>query len=243
MVEFKKVVIYILVAVVILSLVAYFLMGATAMGTLLKALKNLVIWVIVIGIAFYAVWYFFIRKPKDDRVHLNAQRVIQSAQAFRTPFLRDLFISGDKNHPQVRMGKILGYTRIINVKGENEDVFVYKRSGFPMNLFEEFKAIRVRPEKHTKLIGDVIIEAISVMKYGGFLYINQDVADLQRIDQTIISEVKRTLMFDMLSDWKNVVDDAIAISPEHQKALEKKDLLKIPGRQQEQQNQGQGGGN
>ena len=67
MVEFKKVLIYILVAVVILSLVAYFLMGATAMGTLLKALKNLVIWVIVIGIAFYAVWYFFIRKPKDDR--------------------------------------------------------------------------------------------------------------------------------------------------------------------------------
>jgi len=227
----KSWIIYVIGIIAILTLIAYFWMGTRGITSLLHTLKVWIIWMIVIGLAVYGVWYFFIRKEKDDRVHLNAKKVIESALQYKTPFLRDLYLSGDKNHPQVRLGKIHGYTRIINAKGEQEDVFVFKHNSFPLSLFEEHKALRVNPDKHTSLIGDVIVEAISVMKYGGFYYINQDIADLQKIDQTIISEVKRTLMFDMLSDWKNVVDDALAISPEHQKELEKKDLLKIPTRQ------------
>lgn len=226
----KSVIIYILLGVIILGVASYFLLGTRGVVAMMRTLRTLVIWTIVIGIAVYGVWYFFIRKERDDRVHLNAKRVIEQSLIYKSPFLRDLYISGDKNHPQVRLGKITGYSRVANVKGEQEDVFVFKRAGFPFGIFEEHKAIRVPPDKHSDLIGDVVIEGISLIYFGGFFYVNSDYLDYEKIDQTITTEIKRTTMFDMLKDWKVVIDMALGISPEHQKVLERKDLLKIPSR-------------
>lgn len=226
----KSIILYIIFGVVLLGIGAYFLLGVRGIVSLLNTLKTLVLWSIVIGIAVYGVWYFFIRKERDDRVHLNAKRVIEQSLIYKSPFIRDLYLSGDKNHPQVRLGKIIGYSRVANVKGEQEDVFVFKRSGFPFGLFEEPKAIRVPPDKHSPLIGDVIIEGISLIYFGGFYYVNSDYLDYEKIDRTITTEIKRTTMFDMLKDWKVVIDMALGISPEHQKVLERKDLLKIPTR-------------
>jgi len=234
----RSILIYGLLILLVMSVLAYVFLGVRGITGLLKTIRTWVIWGIILGLIFYGVWYFFIRKEKDDRVHLNAKRIVEQSMAYHSPFLRDLFLSGDKNHPQVRLGRIIGFSRVANAKGEQEDVFVYKKSGFPLSLFEEPKAIRVSPEDHTELIGDITIEGISLVKYGGFYFINKDYLDYQKIDQTIITEVKRTLIFDMLSDWKIVTDEALGISPEHQKQLEKKDLLKIPSRTAQGEQQG-----
>jgi hypothetical protein len=235
----RSMVVVVIIIVVVLALVAYFVAGAKGIAGVFNFMKWALIGVLIIGLAVWGVWFLFIRKTRDDRVALNAQGIIEQAKLTKPEFIGDLYLSGDKEHPEIRLGKIVGYTRIINIKNENEDVFVFKKTGFPMNVFEDAKAIRVNPDYHSKMIGDIIIEGISLVAHGGFYYINESHLDVERIDRTIKTEVIRKYTMDVLRDVKIISDQAIGINPAHQQMLEGKSLLKIPSRQEPiQQQQG-----
>lgn len=223
-----------------LVIVAYFLAGARGLAGVFNFVKWALIAVVIIGIAVWAAWYLFIRKVRDDRVALNSQKIVEQSKLTKPEMLGDIYLSGDLDHPQIRLGKIIGYTRIINVKNEEEDVFVFKKAGFPFALFEEAKAIRCDPNEHSDMIGDIIIMGIALVGHGGFFYINHEHLNIEKIDRTIKTEVLRQYTMDVLRDVKIISDQAIGINPEHQKYLEGRSLLKIPSRTEPQPMQQQG---
>jgi hypothetical protein len=241
----RSVIIVVVVVVIVLGIIAYFVGGAKSVAGIFNFMKWALIGVSIIGLALWGVWYLFIRKIRDDRVALNASRIVEQAKLTKPEMLGDLYMSGDMEHPQIRLGKIIGYTRIKNILDEESDVFVFKKAGFPFSMFEEGKAIRVNPEKHTDMIGDIVIEGISLVSHGGFYYINEQHLDMERIDRTIKTEVIRQYTMDVLRDVKIISDAAISIDPSHQKSMEQRSLLKIPSRidpnQQQQQPPSSGG--
>jgi hypothetical protein len=232
-------VVVIIVIVIALAVIAYFVAGARGVAGILNFMKWGLVGVFVIGLAVWAAWYLFIRKVRDDRVALNSQRIIEQSKLTKPDMLGDLYLSGDKEHPQIRLGKIMGYTRIKNVQNQEEDVFVFKKAGFPFSMFEEGKPIRVNPDRHSDMIGDIVVEGISLVSHGGFYYINDDHLDIERIDRTIKTEVIRQYTMDVLRDVKIISDMAVGINPEQTKYIEGKSLLKIPSRSEPiGQNQG-----
>jgi hypothetical protein len=240
----RSMIIVVVVIVIVLGIVAYFVAGAQGVAGIFNFLKWSLIGVTIIGLAVWAVWFLFIRKVRDDRVALNAARIVEQAKLTKPEYLEDLWMSGDIDHPQVKLGKIIGYTRIKNVLDEEEDVYCFKKSPWPFNMFEEAKSIRVNPKSHTDNIGDVIIQGISVVSHGGFLYVNQQHLDMERIDRTIKTEVIRQYTMDVLRDIKIITDAAVGLDESHLKQLESRSLLKIPSRvdpAQQQQQQQQGG--
>jgi hypothetical protein len=241
----RSVVVVIIIIIIVLGIIAYFVAGARGVAGIMNFMKWALIGVSVVGIAVWGVWYLFIRKVRDDRVALNSQRIVEQSKLTKPEFLGDLYLSGDMGHPQIKLGKIMGYTRIKNILNEEEDVFVFKKTGFPMSMFEEGKAIRVHPDKHSDMIGDIVIEGISLVAHGGFYYINEQHLDIERIDRTIKTEVIRQYTMDVLRDIKIITDQAIGLDEAHIKGIESRSLLKIPSRidpnQQQQQNYEQRG--
>jgi len=223
-------VIVIVVIVIALGVIAYFVAGAKGVAGIMNFMKWALIGVFIIGLAVWGVWYLFIRKVRDDRVALNSQKIIEQSKLTKPAMLNDLYISGDKEHPQIRLGKIIGYTRVKNILDEESDVFVFKKGGFPFSMFEEGKAIRVNPDRHSDMIGDVVIEGISLVAHGGFYFVNDEHLDTERIDRTIKTEVIRQYTMDVLRDVKIISDMAVGINPDQTKMLEGKSLLKIPSR-------------
>jgi len=228
----RQFIIIAVVIVIILAVVGYLIGGTRGIASMLTFIKWGVIAILIIGLAFWAVWFLFIRKVRDDRVALNVKTILDQARLTKPETIGDLFISGDLEHPQIKLGTITGYTKIKNIKDEEEDIFVWKKYGMPFGLFEEPKAIRVNPEDHSKMIGDIIVQGISLVSHGGFFYVNKEHLDIDKIDKTIKAEVLRKYTMDMLRDIKIISDQAIGINSEHQKFLEGKSLLKIPSRQE-----------
>jgi hypothetical protein len=221
-----------IIIIIVLAVVGYLVAGARGVAGILNFVKWAFIGVLIIGVGAWAAWFLFIRQVRDDRVALNVKQIIEQARLTKPQTLGDLFISGDLEHPQVRLGNIIGYTRVKNIKDEEEDVFVIKKYGMPFSMFEEPKVIRINPELHSEMVGDIICKAISLVSHGGFFYVNTDHLDVERIDRTIKSEVLRKYTMDVLRDIKYISDSAIGISPDFQKQLEQRSLLKIPTRQE-----------
>ena len=226
----RSLAVVIVIIVIVLGIVAYLVAGAKGLAGVMNFMKWGLIAVFIIGLAVWGVWYLFIRKVRDDRVALNAQRIVEQSKLTKPDFINDLWLSGDFEHQRVRLGKIIGYCQVKNILGEYEDVYAFKKAGFPMSMFEEAKAIRIKPQWHTKNIGDVIIWGISLVAHGGFYYVNDEHLDTERIDRTIKTEVIRQYTMDVLRDVKIISDMAVGINPEQTKYIEGKSLLKIPSR-------------
>jgi len=228
----RQIIIIAIVVILILAVVGYLLAGVKGIASMLTFLKWAIMGVLIIGLAVWAVWFLFIRKIKDDRVALNVKMIMEQARLTKPETIGDLYISGDINHPQIKLGGIIGYTRIKNIRDEEEDVFIWKKFGMPLGLFEEPKAIRIHPDDHSRMIGDIVVKGIALVSHGGFYYINKEHLDLEGVDKTIKAEVLRKFTIDTLRDIKIISDMGIGINPEHQKALEQRSLLKIPSRQE-----------
>jgi hypothetical protein len=219
-----------IIVIIVLVGAAYFIAGARGVSGILNFVKWATIAVIIIGVAVWGAWFLFIRKVRDDRVALNVKQIVEQARLTKPDTLSELYISGDIDHPRIRLGRIIGYTRIKNINDEEEDVFVFQKAGFPFSLFEEPKALRCLPDTHSEMIGDIIVAGISLVQHAGFLYINTEHLNLERIDKTVKAEVMRKFTIDTLRDLKVISDICIGIDPAHSKMLEGKSLLKIPSR-------------
>lgn len=171
---------------------------------------------------------------------------------------RTLYLSGDKGHSRVPFGIIIGYARIqiltrmlsINketkspetrknprtgeiepiyiIGKEEQDIFVVKhRAGF-FGLFEEPSVVRVSPDDHDELIGDITLYGFSLLPISEYLFLNSDLLDVRKIDYAILKEAERGVMFESLRDMKEIVDKATGLDSYHIKDLEKKNMYEIP---------------
>lgn len=95
-------------------------------------------------------------------------------------------------------------------------------------LFEEDMVIRVNPEDHTPLVGDVTLFGFSLIPISEYYFLNNDHLDVRKVDYAILKEAERTVAFVTMTDLKEIVDKATGIDARHKKVIEGKSLVEIP---------------
>lgn len=257
----KKIIIGISIVVVIFFLI---ILGGVFLG--IQGIGKILLWTLggliflgLIGLIIYVIYYIWFKKHKFDATYMNKKNLIAAGKLSKPANINDLYLSGDKGHSRVRVGKIIGYVRIqtirkiteydentgqpkiirdqkdprlsyekTTIEKEEQDVFTVQTSGWLMSFFSEPAVIRVKPEDHDDLIGDVTLWGFSLIPVSEYFYLNKEHIDVQKIDQSILMEGKRTIAFEMLKDFKEVTDKAIGLDSSHKKQIESKQLYEIP---------------
>jgi hypothetical protein len=126
---------------------------------------------------------------------------------------------------------------VIDTKGERvpqytlekqeQDVFIVKTKGLG-GIFQDPMVIRVDPDSHDELVGDVNLAGFSIVPVGEYWYLNSDFLDVRKIDYAILKEAERTLATTFLSDVKELIDRATGIDAKHKKLIEGKSLVELP---------------
>ena len=113
------------------------------------------------------------------------------------------------------------------IKGEEQDIFIIKPKGL-LSIFSEPMVIRVSPEEHDELIGDVTLYGYSLIPISEYWFLNTDYLDVRKIDYAILKESERGVFFEGLRDMKEIVDKAVGLDARHKKGIEEKHLVEIP---------------
>jgi len=249
------IVLLILIAVIVLIFVFF---GIRGFLNIIKWVFIIAFILAIIGGIIYLIWYFFFKKQKFDVTYVNKMKLIDACKKGDAGILKNLFISGDSGHSRVQWGNITGYCRIsvltktikVDEKGktimlknkengreevdydigrEEQDVFsVSHSSSFIGRLFSEEDVVRVSPNQHDELVGDVTLYGFSLIPISEYWFINDDFLDVRKIDYAILKEAERGIMFEMLRDSKTIVDKATGLDSGHQKRIEEKSLYEMP---------------
>jgi hypothetical protein len=260
----KSTVIMFLVGLVIVGVIVYILFTSGPIG-LQALLWKLVKWGVVLGLIGLVVFIVIkiFQKPKIDLVENDRQDMIEAGILSKPPMVKDLYFTGDKEHGEFRVGKIIGYVQLQSYKdldilaGLNpsqiealeregkvpadyiikEDVFIFKRFTFPFSMFEESKVLRCLEDEHSQLIGDVKVYGVSMIKKFGYYWPNRGHLDIARIDIGVIREAWRGQVHQFLKDMVSITQNAVGLDSEYKKDLDRRKLLKLPtplGGQEEQ---------
>jgi len=257
----KKVFVVVVIIVVFLFLI---ILGTLFIG--IKGIGSILLWILgalivlgIFGIVVYAVYWLFFKKQKFDATYMNKKNLVNAGRISKPSNINDLYLSGDKGHSRVRLGKIIGYCRIqvmrknihydqttgepilvtdpknpmnkteeYDLEKEEQDVFVVERHGFPLSLFSDPMVIRMRPDDHDMLIGDISANGFSIIPISEYYFLNNDYLDVRKIDFAILKEAQRGIFFEHLKDSKEILDKAVGLDSGHKKEIEKKNLYEIP---------------
>lgn len=259
----------ILIAIVIIMFILILgtiFFGIRSIGRIVIFLLGFLLILSIIGIVFWAIWYLFIKKQKFDATYQNKKRLVQAGKISKPDSVHDLYLSGDRGHSRVRIGRIVGYCRVKVMKKivdydkntgepvmitdpdnpkkkyekyelleEEQDIFVVERGGWIINLFSEPMVIRVRPDEHDNLVGDVTLDGFSLVPISEYYYLHQDYLDVRKTDYSILKEGERTVAHEMMKDFKELTDKASGLDSAHKKEIEKKNLFEIPALTGDQQ--------
>lgn len=260
----KSRVILFLVGLLIVGLVIWvaFTSGADGLKDLIWKIVKWGILLALVGLVTFIIIKIF-TKPKVDLVENDRRDMVDSGILSKPPMVRDLYFTGDKEHGEFRVGKIVGYVQLQSYKDLDilaglspdqieelekagkvpaeyvikEDVFIFKRFGFPFSLFEEAKVLRTLEDEHSQLIGDVKVYGVSMIKKYGYYWPNRGHLDIARIDISVIREAWRGQIHQFLKDMVSITTNAVGLDSEYKKELDRRKLLKLPtplGGQEEQ---------
>ena len=252
----------IIVAIVIfifLIILGTLFLGIKKIGSVVMFIIGAFFVLAIFGVVVWVVYFLFFKKRKFDATYMNKKNLVKAGTISKPSNLNDLYLSGDKGHSRVRIGKIIGYCRIqimrknvdydeetgepimvqdkynknkmiqrFELEKEEQDIFVVQRASFPMSLFMEEMVIRVRPDDHDELVGDVTLFGFSVIPISEYFFLNNDYLDVRKIDFSILKEAERGIFFESLRDTKEIIDKAIGLDSNHKKDIEKKNLYEIP---------------
>jgi len=240
-----------IIFVLIGGLTWYFSGSKGFMSFLIYFMITLVI-VFIIFLIIFAVWWLF-SKQRMDTVHVNKQRVLKACLANPPATASTLWFRGNDEWEGKHLGYITGVCRLVfkkTVKGEgdkekvvthHEDAISFRKSlGMIASLLGTDSIVRVLPEERTNLNGDRVYlkgMAFAPEKFGFFFLSSRFKYD--EVKAKLTSEIRDVTLQEVLKEEVNIANDAIAISPAHQKALEKSNMQTIsqPG------GSGGGGGN
>lgn len=288
----KWIIIFIFIIIIVVVFLIWIMGG---FRTIVKSVVYLVyfaVFIAFVSLIAYIIYYIKFKEHKIDITWLNKQKLIQSAKACKNDYLHDLYLTGDRSHASVKLGKIKGYTQIMCYKGkkvhyddfmlleekdkkiflekhakgivkkddegfmmyeetykphpdmniskkrwvnfeipEKEDIFLINKGGFLADWFSEYMVLRVSPDDHSDLIGDVSIKAVALIKLSEYFYINKDYLDTRKIDYTILQEAKRGIMFLAFADMHDIVQTAMNLDSRYKKQMDQQGLLKEPTKQ------------
>ena len=251
----KNRIIWVIVAFIVIALAGwvFFTSGASGLSAIIKKLLIYTVLLVILGMVVWVVMKIM-QKPRVDLVENDRKDIIDSGIQSKPPMMGDLYFTGDKEHSEFRVGKIIGYCQLQSYKeidllanlsdaqlkkmeseGKSpseyiikEDCFVFKRHPFPFNLFEQPKVLRTLEDEHSQLIGDVKVYAVSMIKKYDYYFPNRAHLDIARIDIGIIREAWRGQIHQFLKDAVAIQQRAVGLDSEFKKDLDQRKLLKIP---------------
>ena len=199
--------------------------------------------VFVIFLIILAVWWLM-SKQRIDTVHVNKQRVLKACHANPPSTASTIWFRGNDEWESKCIGFVTGVCRLVfkktiktEVKGnmvdtvENhyEDAISFRKSkGVVASLLSSDSMVRVLPEERSNLNGDKIYlkgMAFAPEKYGFFFLSSRFQYD-DPVNK-LVAEIRHVTLQEVLKEAVNIANDAIAISPAHQKALEKSNMQSI----------------
>jgi hypothetical protein len=243
------------VIIVVIIIIIYILLtqGFTGIQSFIWSVVKWGLVAAVIGLIIFVVMKI-LQKPKVDLVAADMQNIIDAGMLSKPPMMSDLYFTGDKEHGEFRVGKIVGYAQLQSYKDLNkissltvedleslkkqgidpahyiikEDCFIFKKFGFPFSLFEAPKVLRTLEDEHSQLVGDVKIYGVSMIKKYGYYWPNRGHLDIARIDHAVIKEAWRGQIHEFLKDMVAISQRSTGLDADHRKELENRKLLKIP---------------
>jgi len=231
----KKGIMLVIILFVIILILAFVFAGADGLFSIIKFFITASLVIGFFGFVFYIVYYLFFRKFRQDITYENWKSYLRSALDNGSDMMNELILTGDKHHSAKRFFTIKGYLRVLGFDGQDYDMFVGKRR--PLNPFEEYKIIMLKPKEHSDLIGDVYVYGISlIMKYG-YYFLNSEMLDYEAIDKGVAKDTYRTIMYKTLGDMKGLMDRATGLDPDEIRRRNEQKLLKIPILSGQQNNQ------
>lgn len=223
-----------LIFILISAVVWYFFRGVGV----LKMIMYLTIFCFIATIIFlivYAVFWLFMKHP-IDAVHVNKERIIQSAKANAPATTKMLYFKGNDEWEYKFIGYITGVCQISRrtnnngiIKEDIEDCICFvKNLGFFSRLFGHDEVVRVLKQERSSLNSDkVFLNAMSFApEKFGFYFLPNRWRD-ENVRTQVSREVHDVTLQEVLKEEVNIVNDAIAISPRHQKELEKSNMQQI----------------
>ena len=186
---------------------------------------------------------------------LKKQRITKSCTLNKPDYIQELWIWGnpDDQIPARRIGFVSGFCKI-KTKPKYEMVESIQESsgrkimtkikerdseslyfisfnhgkGFPMNLFEQDELfLGLRNDISSFDGARMILKGVLSPEVFGCVTLAKHWDSNHIIDEPIKDTIFRYSMQDFLSELKNITDDALGISPEHQKRLEKSNMESI----------------
>ena len=250
------------VILVVIVIAVVFFLGVRGILKIFGTILVIAMFLGLLFLLGYLFWHIFLKKHRYDVTYVNKQRLIMAGKLMgKDGVMGDLYVSGDMGHNRYKIGKILGYCRIQVLTRENkydknkniimkeekvgqfgetvkvpdytigkeeQDVFILKKG-----LFQEPLVVRVSPEDHDELVGDVTLKGFSLIPHSEYMFLNSDYLDVRKIDFAILKEAERGIMFESLRDMKSIVDKAVGLDSSHKKDIEKKNLVDIPDQSQQ----------
>lgn len=121
--EHKSKTIWIIIGVfILLILIGYFIIGIKNIMSLILFLIEAALLIGALGALAYLFWHLFIKQQKYDVLYVNKQKIIEAARKYKSPLLKDLYLSGDRTHTRAKLGKIINCIRMQTVTRE----YVYR---------------------------------------------------------------------------------------------------------------------
>jgi hypothetical protein len=251
----RKTMILVLVVLVVAGLAVYVVWtsGSAGLEAMFWKFVKWAVVLVLIGIVVYIVFKIF-QPKKIDLVENDRQDIIEAGILSKPPMVRDLYFTGDKEHGEFRVGKIIGYCQLMSYKDLDilaglsprqieelekqgkipaeyiikEDCFIVKSMPWPFSLFEDPKVIRTLEDEHSQLIGDVKVYAVSLIRKFSMYYPSRAHLDIARIDIAVIREAWRGQIHQFLKDEVAIVQKAVGMDADYKKNMDQRKLLKIP---------------
>ncbi len=207
--------------------------------------------VIIIGLIIGAI-VWLLKTQRLDMVHIHKQRIIASCSMNRPSFKQSLMFKGSDELEGRVIGEVLGVAMtksvpVLLTDEQKDDMkktmdskqikeftrpkqlywIAFKRTGF-MTPPELFCGNR---DDFTHLSGSIIY--LNGMAFAPPLYdvyfLAKRFQQTEMIDETVTFAIRRYVLQEFLKEEKNIFDDVLAISPQHQKALEQSRMRTIQG--------------
>lgn len=238
---------FVVLAVIVFILIiiyAVWTRGPLGFKAVISAIIKISLWLVVLLAIVFAIYKIFFERKEINLIANDKQAIISAGKLCKPPLLRNLYFTGDKEHGEAKIGKIIGYCQIQSYekaadgKAIPEDCFVFKTSRFPFDLFEEAKVFRCLPNEHSELVGDVKIYAISPIEKFGYFFPNHTFLNIRRIDDSIVKEAYRGQLHEVMKDLVSITKRAVGLDSEQMKSIEQRKLLKIPTAMEEQETRG-----
>jgi hypothetical protein len=256
--------ILITIGIIILAIaIVIFVFGVRGILKIILTIIQILVILTLLFALLYLFYHLFIKKQKYDVNYVNKRKMIEAGTRQHRDTMKDLYITGDKTHSRVCIGKITGYIRIqilsrnylfketttpdgitkkeyvmeeddrgnkkpiYTLDKQEQDVFITKPKGLA-GWFADPMVIRVNPEDHDELVGDISLYGYSLIPISEYYFLNNDMLDVRKIDYAILKEAERTIAFVTLSDMKELIDNATGVDASHKKGIEQKSLVEIP---------------